>query len=317
MGIERIAVTRALGKLSTDESVRLHQFEGMIRRNMRGCFEFATALLTIRDKRLYREGWRSFEHYCEDRWHFSARHVNRLIQWAEVITDLGPRGPVSVEPEPRRLPTETQSRPLSRIEPDMRLEAWDRAVKIAGGSQPSERQVRQAVEEVKAAMAPSQPVRDERAALAKGRDDGPVPIHAEVTFNARAGEEPAVAEVLGVDAEPSEAEWLASLPARKDLSNEARRWFDADAIAFRRTEPHRRRYIEETREVIAEAKRKGKHIGPWMAIRDRYLRLADPSRWVACKMCDGTGRMELIGKCAACKGHAYLISGDQVKPLNN
>ena len=296
-------------RLSPDESAKLQHHEAMIRRHLRSCLEVANSLMEIRNDRLYRETHSTFEAYCQDRWMITHRHVNRWIQWAEVVESLGPSGPNGDGAEPERLPTETQSRPLSRIEPERRREAWDRAVEIAGGSQPSERIVRQAVDEIQAQPSLE---RDEPIDVRRGRESGIIPRDAEVVVIEEDGEEPLVEEVAQVDRELSDAEWLATLPARASLTNEARQWFDAEAIAYRRVSPRRRQYREETRRDIVEAKRVGKHLGPWLAIHDRYLRQADPSRWTACKMCDGSGRMELVGKCAACKGHGYHVSGLEV-----
>jgi hypothetical protein len=46
-------------------------------------------LAHIRDHRLYRAEFRSFEEYCRARWHSTPRHVNRLVQVAELVN--GPR----------------------------------------------------------------------------------------------------------------------------------------------------------------------------------------------------------------------------------
>ena len=69
-----------------------------------------------------REHYGTFEEYCRERWGFSDRHARRLMDSAEVITNLksGPIGPV--------LPTvEAQARPLTRLEPDIQRQAWTHA----------------------------------------------------------------------------------------------------------------------------------------------------------------------------------------------
>lgn len=62
--------------------------------------------MEIRDNRLYREkGFSRFEDYCKQKWHWTHRHANRLIESAEVVHSLGPIGPI--------LPaTESQAREL-------------------------------------------------------------------------------------------------------------------------------------------------------------------------------------------------------------
>ena len=65
--------------------------------------------MTIREKRLYRIGFKTFEDYCVERWSFGRRYVNQIIQASEVISNLGPMGPVIPQ-------TESQVRPLTSLE---------------------------------------------------------------------------------------------------------------------------------------------------------------------------------------------------------
>jgi hypothetical protein len=46
----------------------LAQCEGVIERGMKSFIEVGTALLKIRDERLYRENYGTFEEYCRKRW---------------------------------------------------------------------------------------------------------------------------------------------------------------------------------------------------------------------------------------------------------
>lgn len=70
--------------------------------------------MAIRDGRLYRKSYGTFEDYCRERWGWSKRHCDRLIGAAEISRDLGPIGPT----------TESQARPLTKLPPEQRSEAW-------------------------------------------------------------------------------------------------------------------------------------------------------------------------------------------------
>jgi hypothetical protein len=50
------------------------------------------AFLEIRDSRLYRENYSTFEAYCRERWGMSKTHSNRLIDASDVVRTLTPSG---------------------------------------------------------------------------------------------------------------------------------------------------------------------------------------------------------------------------------
>ncbi|MCX5804182.1 MAG: hypothetical protein NTU69_11745 [Proteobacteria bacterium] len=79
--------------------------------------------MKIRDSRLYREQYGTFEEYCKEKWGMSKTHANRLISSTEVTDNLTPIGVI-----PK---TESQVRPLTKLEPAEQKEAWDKAVKTA------------------------------------------------------------------------------------------------------------------------------------------------------------------------------------------
>lgn len=81
-------------ELLLDEQSRLDECETVIERGLGTFVEVGTALAEIRDSRLYRHQFKTFEDYCRARWGFSRRHSNRLIEAAEVVEQLGPIGPI-------------------------------------------------------------------------------------------------------------------------------------------------------------------------------------------------------------------------------
>lgn len=110
--------------LTESEKQVLSTCEGVIERGLKSFIEVGTALQAIRDNRLYRESFATFEAYCQDKWNLTSRHANRLIEAVEVNEDLRPMG--------LELPTnERQARPLSRVEPEIRAELWQTALDTA------------------------------------------------------------------------------------------------------------------------------------------------------------------------------------------
>lgn len=90
----RIAIQNAQNAefLTADESAQLHDCEAVIERGLKTFYEVGEALLTIRDNRLYRLDYSTFEEYCRERWQMSKTHANRLIGAAGVIANLAPMG---------------------------------------------------------------------------------------------------------------------------------------------------------------------------------------------------------------------------------
>lgn len=107
----------ALTPAEADELVR---HESAIERGARTFIEVGNALAAIRDKRLYRGPYQTFEDYCRARWGMGRRYANRIVEAAEVAERLGPHGPK---------PTmEAQIRPLTQLKPEQQREVWDKAV---------------------------------------------------------------------------------------------------------------------------------------------------------------------------------------------
>ena len=78
--------------------------------------EVGQALLEIRDRRLYRETYGTFEEYCQERWGMTRRHANRQIGAAHVVEVLGPIGPI-----PR---TERQAREAMKVHYSSESPEW-------------------------------------------------------------------------------------------------------------------------------------------------------------------------------------------------
>jgi hypothetical protein len=65
----------------------LDELEGVIERGQQTFMEVGEALLTIKERRLYREaGFDTFDAYCQKRWGFGKRRANQVLAAAEVGT---------------------------------------------------------------------------------------------------------------------------------------------------------------------------------------------------------------------------------------
>jgi hypothetical protein len=107
--------------LNIDESHELERCEVVIKQGLNTFIEVGEALFIIRDKRLYRREFNTFEDYCQQKWSLGKRYVNQLIQASEVISNLGAIAPVLPK-------TESQTRPLTSLEPEIQKEVWKEVV---------------------------------------------------------------------------------------------------------------------------------------------------------------------------------------------
>lgn len=109
----------------------LTQLEAVIERGLSTFIEVGSALMEIRDSRLYRETHATFEDYCRVRWGWSRRYANMNIAAAEVTKVLG-----TMVPNPA---TERQARELSPLldRPEEMQRVW--AETVAEGHTTAER----------------------------------------------------------------------------------------------------------------------------------------------------------------------------------
>jgi hypothetical protein len=107
-------------QLEVNELVSL---EKVISEGLNSFIEVGEALCKIRDERLYRAEFKTFEEYCRQKWGMSKTNANRLIQSAEIVTNLTPIGVIPS--------SESVIRPLTSLTPEKQKEAWEEAVKTA------------------------------------------------------------------------------------------------------------------------------------------------------------------------------------------
>lgn len=99
-------------ELTTLETERLATLEAVIDHGLQTFIEVGNALLEIRNSRLYRAGYGTFEDYCRQRWGMSKVHAYRLIDAAQVVANLESNQLVTLPA------SEAQARPLSKLTPN-------------------------------------------------------------------------------------------------------------------------------------------------------------------------------------------------------
>jgi hypothetical protein len=133
-------------QVTESESTELANLETTIERGLKTFWEVGNALLTIRDKRLYRERHSTFEAYCVERWGFTDEQARRLMRGSEVLTNLQQTPPIGgVLPN-----NESQVRPLTKLkDPSQQRQAWQKAVDSAANGKPTAADVTLATKEIK------------------------------------------------------------------------------------------------------------------------------------------------------------------------
>jgi hypothetical protein len=76
--------TAVMEAISIDESKRLIELETRIKAGVETFVEVGDALSEIKESRLYRADFPTFQAYCESKWNFTRRRAYQLIEAAEV-----------------------------------------------------------------------------------------------------------------------------------------------------------------------------------------------------------------------------------------
>ena len=131
--------------LNQDERTELDHCETVISMGLSTFIKVGEALLTIRDHRLYREDFSTFDDYCRDKWGIASSRARQLMGANETVQDIK-----SVTNGNTFLPTnERQTRPMARLTPNEKGLVWEKAVEKAGDKLPSGKLIERIVQEVK------------------------------------------------------------------------------------------------------------------------------------------------------------------------
>ena len=123
--MQQVDLFGATEVLTVSETDRKAQLEATIERGMQTFVEVGLALMEIRDGRLYRAEFGTFEEYCQERWGWERRHAYRLIDAAAAVEN------VSNWTQNQAPANEAQARPLTSLPPAQQREAWQRVIDTA------------------------------------------------------------------------------------------------------------------------------------------------------------------------------------------
>ena len=113
-------------ELIVPEQERLAELENTISKNFQAFYVVGCALAEINANRLYRQAHETFEEYCRERFEIARRTAYQYLRGAEVMDNV--RSCAQIDQAPAN---EAQVRPLTRLEPEKQVEAWEEAVKSA------------------------------------------------------------------------------------------------------------------------------------------------------------------------------------------
>lgn len=150
-----------LEELTQDEQRDRHRLELEVEQVF---YQASKALAQLRQQRLYRSTYKTFEAYCQDRFRFTRRYSNYLIA-AVVVENLQQIRTIHSQNhldgehqfnensrtiQDQILPTRLeQIKPLASLKPDAQRQVSDKAVETANGKVPSGRIVKEIVEQLK------------------------------------------------------------------------------------------------------------------------------------------------------------------------
>jgi hypothetical protein len=125
--------------LSEAEEQRFGVCEGAIQAGCQSIVEVGLALGEIRDGRLYRNNFSSFEEYCQRRWEFKRGKAHYLISAARICRQIA-QTPGLAQPD-----RESQLRPLLAVNLEDAELAWQYAAQFSSGRPITARMVKRAV----------------------------------------------------------------------------------------------------------------------------------------------------------------------------
>lgn len=138
------------GKLSVGEKKQLRELEAIVQNGLKTFFNVGRALMAIRDGKLYRERFKTFEAYLASRWEIKRQRAYELMDAYEVAAGL--------PPEDRKNLTESQAAELKKAPAAKREEVLVTAKRKAakkGKSKVTAKDIREEINERSGARPPS------------------------------------------------------------------------------------------------------------------------------------------------------------------
>lgn len=128
--------------VSIDEQSRFTRCEEVIEHGLNTFVEVGNALLEIRDNRLYRQSYSTFEDYCKERWGMKRQRAYELMSAADVVNNLS-------EISDKFPSRESHTAPLTALEPEQQREAWQRVIETKQPEKITAKDVQEVVDEIK------------------------------------------------------------------------------------------------------------------------------------------------------------------------
>lgn len=137
--------------LNIQEQERLKECELVIKTGIQTFYQVGQALAEIRESKLYRHEFNTFEEYCDIKWNFSGRYARSLMTSFNVIENLKSG---TIVPLPENL---GQTKYLAQLDTDLRLYVWNNIIntfetitgKVVEQEVKKHKQLNEAVKEVK------------------------------------------------------------------------------------------------------------------------------------------------------------------------
>ena len=104
-----------MSDMATSDRDRLLNLEGEIQEDLKAIFRIGMNLLAIRNEKLWKDNYKSFEDYCNDRWQKGSNWARKMMKAVEV------KEVVPIE-------NEWQARQLSDLSDENKIEVFNRAV---------------------------------------------------------------------------------------------------------------------------------------------------------------------------------------------
>ena len=130
--------------LTPAEQNEFAELKTVVKKGWSTFLDVASAVLTINQKRLYRDEYETFDAFCKDGLGLSRPYAYSLIGCAEVNEQMSAIADIRVKPL-----TESQFRELIPVPEGKRVDAWRGALKLAGDKPVTAKVVRQAAAKFK------------------------------------------------------------------------------------------------------------------------------------------------------------------------
>jgi len=112
--------------MTDTETDRLAELEEIITKNFQGFYAVGCALAEISASKLYRLTHDTFEDYCKERFEVARRTAYQYIDAKNVMDNVRHGAQTKILPV-----NERQIRPLTKLAPELQIEAWEKVVSSA------------------------------------------------------------------------------------------------------------------------------------------------------------------------------------------